>query len=397
MAGVIGKTHVVKSLGTGYRADAIREARIVAAEFEQQRQEIEAHGIQPTNPTAPERPKFTPTPPALPADKTLRQAFELFRTDPAKQRTRKTDLHYLNLIELTVGLWGENRTIRSIDREASRELLDVLLWLPANAEKKFPKLSPLAASRMAKEKGLAGRLAASEYHGVNSLVAIDYVWAGSGPLKPIVGDQRFDYVIASHVIEHVPNPIGWFRGIAEVVRPGGVFNLAIPDQRFTFDIACPPSSLGELIEADLLSYSRPSPRQIFDSCYYGKAVDPGEPWRRDVDLASTPSFSGEIASQLAYDQAVRSLSGDYYDSHCWAFTPRAFLLLLRGLCDLRLFDFMIKDFHPTTEDEFEFFLSLEKPRPEVSREVLRLNQLDRISALLLAFDEGNRRLRLLAS
>ncbi|NSX34039.1 class I SAM-dependent methyltransferase [Brevundimonas vesicularis] len=244
---------------------------------------------------------------------------------------------------------------------------------------------------------LRQRFAASEYHGVNSLVAIDYVWAGSGPLKPIVGDQRFDYVIASHVIEHVPNPIGWFRGIAEVVRPGGVFNLAIPDQRFTFDIACPPSSLGELIEADLLSYSRPSPRQIFDSCYYGKAVDPGEPWRRDVDLASTPSFSGEIASQLAYDQAVRSLSGDYYDSHCWAFTPRAFLLLLRGLCDLRLFDFMIKDFHPTTEDEFEFFLSLEKPRPEVSREVLRLNQLDRISALLLAFDEGNRRLRLLAS
>lgn len=31
LAGVIGKTHVVKSLGTGYRADAIREARIVAA------------------------------------------------------------------------------------------------------------------------------------------------------------------------------------------------------------------------------------------------------------------------------------------------------------------------------------------------------------------------------
>lgn len=118
MARVIGKTHVVKSLGTGYRADAIREARIVAAALEQEWRDIEVHGVRPVIAVPPERPKPASPPPASPADKTLRQAFELFRTDPAKQRTRKTDLHYLNLIELTVGLLGENRTIRSIDREA---------------------------------------------------------------------------------------------------------------------------------------------------------------------------------------------------------------------------------------------------------------------------------------
>ena len=165
LAEVIGKTHVVKSLGTGYRADAIREARMVAAALEQEWRDIEFHGVRPVIAVPSERPKPAPPPPASPADKTLRQAFELFRTDPAKQRTRKTDLHYLNLIELTVGLWGENRTIRSIDREASRELLDVLQWLPSNAEKKFPKLSPLAASRMAKEKGLTGRLSPASVNG----------------------------------------------------------------------------------------------------------------------------------------------------------------------------------------------------------------------------------------
>ncbi len=95
----------------------------------------------------------------------MRQAFELFRSDPAKQRTRKTDLHYLNLIELTVGLWGEQRAIGTIDREACRELLDTLLWLPTNAGKKFPKLSPVAASRMAKEKGLTGTLSPASVNG----------------------------------------------------------------------------------------------------------------------------------------------------------------------------------------------------------------------------------------
>ena len=165
MAAVIGKTHVVKSLGTGYRADAVRQSRIVAAEFEREWVDIEARGLQPVTALLPERPKPAPPPPVSPTDKTLRQAFELFRSDPAKQRTRKTDLHYLNLIELTVGLWGESRTIRSIDREASRELLDVLFWLPSNAEKKFPKLSPLAAARMAKEKALTGRLSPASVNG----------------------------------------------------------------------------------------------------------------------------------------------------------------------------------------------------------------------------------------
>nr|WP_292133723.1 recombinase family protein [Brevundimonas sp.] len=154
----------MKSLGTGYRADAVRKARIVAAAFEQEWRDIEIHGARPVI-AAPSKQSKPAPPPTSPADKTLRQAFELFRTDPAKHRSRKTDLHYLNLIELTVGLWGENRTIRSIDREASRELLDVLLWLPANAEKKFPKLSPLAASRMAKEKGLTGRLSPASVNG----------------------------------------------------------------------------------------------------------------------------------------------------------------------------------------------------------------------------------------
>ena len=241
---------------------------------------------------------------------------------------------------------------------------------------------------------LRARFRESQYHGTDSIVDVDYVWAGSGPLRPIVGEQRFDYVIASHVIEHVPNPLGWFRGIAAVIRPGGVFNLAIPDQRFTFDLACPSSSLGELIEADLLGYSRPSPRQIFDNCYYGKAVDPGEPWVRAMDLALTPAYSSN-ATQLAYDQAAESLDGKYFDSHCWAFTPKSLLLLLRGICDLGLFDYLLADYHPTIEGEFEFFLNLEKPSLDTPSNELRELQIQRIDFLLDVIAERDRKLQLL--
>jgi len=166
LAGMIGKTHVMKSLGTGYRAEAIRKARIVAASLEAEWCEAELHGgLVPPSSRCAARPEPSSESATATLEKTMRQAFELFRSDPAKQRCRKTDLHYLNLIELTVGLWGERRTIRSIDRETCRELLDTLIWLPTNAEKRFPKLSPVQASAMAKAKALPGTLSPATVNG----------------------------------------------------------------------------------------------------------------------------------------------------------------------------------------------------------------------------------------
>ena len=66
---------------------------------------------------------------------------------------------------------------------------------------------------------LRERLADYPYR--DSLVAIDYVWSGSGSLVDRIGADRFDYAIASHVIEHVPNPVGWFSGIYGALKPDG--------------------------------------------------------------------------------------------------------------------------------------------------------------------------------
>lgn len=202
---------------------------------------------------------------------------------------------------------------------------------------------------------------------VAGMVDVSYIWPGTGSLKDIIGTgELFDWAIASHVIEHVPNILGWFRGIAEVLRPGGILNLAIPDRRFTFDIVCPESTLGELVEADLLGFKIPSIRQMFDHCYYARAVAPGEIWDHEVDLAEVGQFSGSSATQLAYDQAVSIVKeGKYFDSHCWIFTPVSFLDLLQGACALNLCPYVLQSFVPTEESKFEFFASLRNVDPSV--------------------------------
>lgn len=58
-----------------------------------------------------------------------------------------------------------------------------------------------------------------------------------------VPDDGFDFVLSGHVIEHLPNPIGAIRETMRVLKPGGIFLLAVPDMRHTHDHARPVTTL----------------------------------------------------------------------------------------------------------------------------------------------------------
>lgn len=48
-------------------------------------------------------------------------------------------------------------------------------------------------------------------------------------------DGALDFVVLSHVIEHVANPVRVIGEVFRVLRPGGRALIAAPDKRFTFD------------------------------------------------------------------------------------------------------------------------------------------------------------------
>jgi SAM-dependent methyltransferase len=57
-----------------------------------------------------------------------------------------------------------------------------------------------------------------------------------------------DFVIASHVLEHLADPLGFLVDIHRVLRPGGVAIVLLPDRRRTFDSFRPPTPLAHLVE-----------------------------------------------------------------------------------------------------------------------------------------------------
>ena len=102
--------------------------------------------------------------PAAPG-KTFREVFDLFLSDPSRDRTQKTASIYEGLFTVVSGVWGADIALDDIDRAKCRELLDVLRTLPSNPTKRFPKMTMVEASRMAKETGLTTVLSAGSING----------------------------------------------------------------------------------------------------------------------------------------------------------------------------------------------------------------------------------------
>jgi len=208
---------------------------------------------------------------------------------------------------------------------------------------------------------------------LDDIVDVDFVLSGRALPEVIAQTMAFDYVLASHVIEHCPDVLGWLLQIASVLRPGGVLALAIPDKRFTFDYFRRVSTLGDIVDAYLNRLTRPSPKQIVDHCHYAAFIDAGTIWSGSYDEST---FVRHYTDQDGYERALRSLrDGEYVEVHSYTFTPGSFLEIIKSLFMLGLLPFRVKGFHPTWQGSNEFVVTLERipdELPDAERKQLQL-------------------------
>jgi len=50
-----------------------------------------------------------------------------------------------------------------------------------------------------------------------------------------LASEEFDFLIANHFIEHLVNPIQFLEGCSQILQPGGILFLTVPDKDETFD------------------------------------------------------------------------------------------------------------------------------------------------------------------
>jgi len=188
------------------------------------------------------------------------------------------------------------------------------------------------------------------------IVPVDIVWGEARLREAVGGETSFDYVIASHVAEHVPDLAGWLEEVREVLAPGGSVRLALPDRRFTFDYLRRESTLAELAATALLRPRRPLPGALLDCCLNAVTVDPIAAWSGQLAPSElVPLVRWEDAMAMARD-AIEN--GGYHDVHCWVFTPTSFARLMDAAAARGLIRFCCAGIRDTEPDDTEFFVTL---------------------------------------
>ncbi len=201
---------------------------------------------------------------------------------------------------------------------------------------------------------------------LDKIVPIDHVWGDESLSEATGAVEQFDYCIASHVIEHVPDLISWIQEIASIINEGGVACFSIPDRRHTFDYFRPETVPADLLDAYFRKLRKPSVRHIFD--HFSSIVDVNlvETWSPDFDASKLPRPDNIDKAFAACKDAVEN--GAYIDSHCWIFTPSSFLHLLEVLSKLGLLDFRIRRFFNVELNTCDFVVQLEKIPASLDRD-----------------------------
>ena len=208
-----------------------------------------------------------------------------------------------------------------------------------------------------------------KYHGqpTENIEPVDYVWTDGSldALIPIGEHGTYDGLIASHVGEHLPDPIGFLLAADRVLTPSGIIALALPDHRVCFDFFRPRATTGDLLDAR--GRVRHRRGKVFDNVAYFAARDGQAGWAYGLaaNQAGAIQLTGDV--HVAYDHyrnIGETADDDYTDAHSWCFTPASFHLAIVELFQLGVIPWTVTRIERASG--VEFYVWLERRRVKLA-------------------------------
>ena len=198
---------------------------------------------------------------------------------------------------------------------------------------------------------------------IENIEEVDFVWDGR-PYAELIGRRHaYDWIIASHVLEHTTDLIGFLNDCDSLLKDNGVLSLAIPDKRYCFDRFRPLTCIRRVIDA------AGNPQKIRSAGaaeYFVTAVSKGDgiSWGAEAKGEFKLVHSLEQAKQAIHHFSER---GSYFDVHEWCFTPTSLRLMLRDLFELGFIQLKEQTFHLRQLCEIDVTLSRRAALPSGTR------------------------------
>ncbi|WP_256749446.1 class I SAM-dependent methyltransferase [Mesorhizobium sp. Mes31] len=190
---------------------------------------------------------------------------------------------------------------------------------------------------------------------VSLIPEIDIVTGGK-LISEFLPKESIDYIVASHVMEHVPDLLGWLEANLHVLKPGGRIAVAFPDKRYCFDLKRKSSMISDLVASYLEKRTMPSFRQICDHFWNVSKANPVDCWSK----ITTPENAEYMIDRKDILPILRDLKlrEDYIDTHCWVFTDSEFIECIKLAGGVIDGSFEIISFQPTQPNTLEFYVTI---------------------------------------
>ena len=125
----------------------------------------------------------------------------------------------------------------------------------------------------------------------NEIEDVDVIWQ-EGNLHeafPVEEWGSFDAIVASHVLEHMPDLLAFLDSCRRLLRDDGMLIFALPDKRWCFDFFRPASLAGDVLLAHHESRKIHTAAVLFNEISYS------------MTLGGRPGWAaGETATELAF-------------------------------------------------------------------------------------------------
>lgn len=145
---------------------------------------------------------------------------------------------------------------------------------------------------------------------------VDFVIPAGGSMSDVI-NERFDVVLASHVLEHSLSLIDFINECTNLLAPEGVLSLVVPDHRYCFDRFRERSSIGRVID---VSNDPPRVHSMGTMTEFSlNAVKQRGSTSWPAGRMGSYRFVHDLDAAMA--NAARAQGDDYIDVHNWVFSP----------------------------------------------------------------------------
>jgi hypothetical protein len=203
---------------------------------------------------------------------------------------------------------------------------------------------------------------------ISNIEYVDYVWKGQTYENLFSGQRDFNYIVASHVIEHAPDLLSFLVETSNLLTGGGYLLLAVPDKKATFDFYRPNTTIGDVIVGHL-SPELYDLKALLDESHLRCDLDGAIAWNREASINNlrnhnipSPSYEIKEVESLLKRTLKEGVveNKEYRDAHRWVFTPETLQDLIGLLSDAGLIKYEVIDW--THTGYYEFLMVLQKKK-----------------------------------